>query len=446
MKAASSWLAAAVRAFGAGLRGTGRNVTGHWALAAVSLIAAFGIWVAVQDVDNPRATGFAPAGSGIEVKPINAPDDVIVEVTQTVKVEVEARKDVLPELKPGDFVAEVDVSSARPGEDGQEDVTILLPVRVRSQRDGVRVVGDAPRVPVTVARAASKEIAVTVRRTSRPPDGYEVVESPPPAVDPAIVVVRGRANRVAAVARVELDANLSGAREQTFTVEGDLVARSESGNVQGVTLTPSRGRATFRVDQLFSQRVMVLNPVIVGTPAPGYIITNVVVDPPTVVATGLKAIIDGLGQRPMGSGGGTSFPSAALNVEKLDVTNARQDITQTKQVELPANVSANRQTVVVKVEIRPATATATLIVAPSVEGTPPAGLVLDTGVLTTMVRVSGPVTAINALRPGDIKATFSLTGVGAGTSTLAVKATAPAGITIESADPVQVTLRAVQLP
>jgi YbbR domain-containing protein len=188
--------------------------------------------------------------------------------------------------------------------------------------------------------------------------------------------------------------------------------------------------------------VMLLNPVIVGAPAPGYVITNVTVEPPTVLAGGQKAVIDGLVQKLSGS----TASVAALNLERIDVTNARQDITQSKQVERPANVFTDRQTVVVKIEIRPAISSATLIVAPTVDGPVPAGMIIENTIITTNVRVSGQATAIQNLKASDVKATFSLAGATEGQATYQVKATAPAGITVESVDPVVVTLRTVPTP
>ena len=64
------------------------SVTDHWALALFSIVAAFGIWVAVQDIDNPRTTGEAPPGDGIPVEALNVPNGKLVEDLDRITVTV----------------------------------------------------------------------------------------------------------------------------------------------------------------------------------------------------------------------------------------------------------------------------------------------------------------------------------------------------------------------
>src|SRR5690606_10227009 len=96
------------------LRAGVNNVTSHWALAAFSVVAAFGVWVAIQDVENPRVQGIAPATGGVEVEALNIPRGFLVDDIAPVKVEVEARQEVLAALQPGDFKATVDASQLGP--------------------------------------------------------------------------------------------------------------------------------------------------------------------------------------------------------------------------------------------------------------------------------------------------------------------------------------------
>src|SRR5438445_7185308 len=85
------------------------NVSQHWMLAIFSLAAAFGVWMVIQDVENPRVEGLAPVetDSRIPVQAVNVPDGYIVLDLQQVKAQVKARKDELGELRPGDFRATV---------------------------------------------------------------------------------------------------------------------------------------------------------------------------------------------------------------------------------------------------------------------------------------------------------------------------------------------------
>jgi YbbR domain-containing protein len=237
---------------------------------------------------------------------------------------------------------------------------------------------------------------------------------------------------VDSVSAVELDVNLGGARDASVTFEGALTARTQSGNVVDVTLSEARARATFKINQVFIQRSFALNSSIVGQPQAGYAITSITIDPPVVLASGPKAIVNGLTQ-------------TFLNVEKLDITNATKTQTATRKVELPPNVSVDRQTVVVKVEISPLTITQTLYIGPAIEN-PPAGLAVAESGLTVAVHATGPYNLLNPPNPANFKVTVSLAGAAAGPGTFAVKVTAPAGVTVDPIDPITLTLRPAVVP
>ncbi|MCK9518234.1 MAG: CdaR family protein [Dehalococcoidia bacterium] len=398
------------------------NVTSHWALAAFSLVAAFGVWMAIQDVENPRAQGLAPVSGGIEVEALNIPQGFLVDDIAPVKVEVEARESVIPELQPGDFKATVDTSQL-----GQGVRTGLLPVRVTvTGRDGVRVLDVTPnQVQVQLIEAAEKEFEVAIRRTTPLPAGYE--ESEPPTVDPFKVTVRGRPERVQSVRSVEFDVSLAGIR-QDATVEGELIARTVDGNPVQVQLSQPRARATFHVVQVVSTRTVALNAVITGEPQEGFAISGVVVEPQTVVVTGPTNVIDSLGTR--------------LDVEPVDVTGARQEVVKTARIVRPDNISiANRDTptVVVRVQISPIEVTAVRWLAPELADMP-TGLAVQPGtVLSVPVRVTGPLGQVRGLKIGDIKVTLSLSGAKEGPADYSLRLEGPQGLRLE-ADPVRLTL------
>jgi YbbR domain-containing protein len=413
----------------AGVTGLAGSVRRHWALGAFSLVAAFGVWAMVEDVDNPRTEGDAPASGGIEVKAVNLPSNRAVEDLGSVRVRVEARKRDLASLRPTDFEAQVDLKDAG---DATGDLG-PRPVKVTAKRSGVRVVKVLQEtVNIKLTEVVTREVAVTARVTTEAPAGFRTERLL--KVEPPTVTVRGPEALVARIDTIDLDVNLSGAREQgDFGFEGDLVARS-AGNTIAVSVTPARARATFEVKQVFSQRTIGLSPLITGSPAPGFVITNVTLDPPVVLVTGGKSIIEGL--------------RGPLNIEKLDVTGARQNITMIKAIDRPPNVVTDRQSVVVKVEIQAidcgvstgsACESATFFVAPVLEGTLPAGLRVEGG-YTVQVRVSGPLAQIAVLRPADLRATFTLTGVTPGSVVVTPKVTAPAGIRVESIEPMTVVV------
>ena len=406
--------------------GVSRNVAQHWALAIFSLIAAFAIWALIQDVDNPRVTGEAPPQGGIQVEGVNIPNDLIVDDLGSVRVEVEALKKDLPNLRPSDFKAQVDLKDIATNGGTRA-------VKVTARSNGVTVLKVNPReIEVHTSAAATRDIPVTARITNDAPAGF--TSDRLLKIDPPSVTIKGKAELVARVDSVEVDVSLATAREQGDLVfEGDLVARS-AGNRVDVSISHSKAKATFQVKQVFLQRTLGLNPVITGSPAPGYVITSVTADPAVIQVTGEKSIIEGL--------------KGPINLEKLDVTGAQRSITITKVIDRPPNVVTDRQSVVLRVEIQAiecgadssaACQPATFYLAPSIEGTVAPGLRLD-GSYTVVVKVSGPFPLLAALKSADLRATFSVAGATIGANLITPRVTAPAGIHVDSVEPLNVVL------
>ena len=409
------------------LRSVVRTFYQHGALAGFSLFAAFAIWFVVEDVENPRVTARFPADgvpASIPVEARNA-GDLIMKESFTVAIVIEGRGDDLENLVPGDFRAFVDVQGMQPGIDELREVKV-------EPRDGdLRVIEVIPStVRITVVEPAEREVPVTIRRSGQVAAGYQEDEAGV-TLEPATILISGLPERVASVRSVDLDVNLSGVRDNT-TVEGDLVARSQSGAEVVVTITPPRAKAGLRIEQTFAQRTLPVAVLTSGEVAAGYAITGIKVEPATVLVTGPRAVVGGL----------TNLTAAAV-----DVSGAKTDQTLIRNIDVPQNTSLGRASVTVTVEIRPiecaGTANApcsgaTYVIGPTFENTP-AGL-SHSGLYSVAVTITGPLPQLRALKLTDVKVAVSLTGGTAGTRSYPVTVTLPTGLRAEPVDPLQVTL------
>jgi YbbR domain-containing protein len=391
----------------------------HWALSGFSLVAAFAIWFVIEDVENPRVQGdFPPASepASIPVEAQNTGDYIAKEIT-AVRVRVEARKGQIQTLIGDDFVATVDASAVTPGE------SVELPVHVRSKRDGVRVVSvDPPKVQVTVLAAEEREFPVTLRRTSALTPGYR--EADEPAIDPPVVKVRGLPELVESVNSVDVDVNLSGVRDDQ-TIPGDLVAHTASGNEVTVTLSQTRAKVSFKIEQVFVQRSVAVLAQVTGTPALGFRVTSITVNPATVPLAGPESIMKDI---------------QSLTTDAVDVTGAKSDVVINRNIQAPQNTTIDQRTASVMVEIKPIEGSTLFKVDPVFTNRPP-GLVTDLGEYSVEVKVNGPLAALALLKPADIRVTVSLAGALAGTATYPVTVTVPAGLRFDTVAPLTVTLK-----
>ena len=402
-------------------RGSATSVAEHWALACFSLVAAFGIWFVIEDVENPRVTATFPADglpASIPVEPVNAGQYIVAD-SFVVSVVVEGREEELANLTAADFTATVDVQGIEPGSPEARDV------RAKSSRDGVRVIEVRPAaVNVSVVEPAQKEVPVTIRRIGQLPAGYNEDEELT-VVEPAFVTITGLPERVAGVQSVDLDVNLSGVTTSPYEVTGALVARSQSGSTEVVTFDQPRATATLSIRQTTVQRLVPVLGRTSGNPAPGYRINAIEVEPSSILVTGPTAVVAEL---------------EFLTVPRIDqVAGAQADVVLTLDVDVPQNTSLERQTVNVRVRIV-AIQTSSSMILPVVFTNIPNGLTPGPQVYFVNVLVSGLAPDIAGLELSDVTATVSLTGASPGTSSFPVVITTPTGITATQPSPLAVTL------
>ncbi len=412
-------------------RGSTVSLYQHWAMALFSLIAAFAIWFVIQDVENPRVQSCFPADCSriIPVEAVNA-DLYIPTQTFTVGVQVEGREGDIRNLSQDEFTATVDIKGITPGVPQERQV------KVTSNRDGIRVLSVSPAtVSISVEPLVERQFDVSVNRTGQLPAGFVEADI---KIEPPQVTVRGREADLQTVASVNLDVNLSNQREGSTLIEDELVARNITSGTVDVSIAPKRAKVTLTISQDFVQRSVPVAPVLSGQPAAGYRITSISVEPSSIFVSGPADRMATLTQ---------------LSTEALALTNATGEIRRLQNIDAPANLSLERRTVTVIVQVKPidcaagATGTAcgtyTIQVAPTPEGQPPG--VLITSRLRVDVQLTGPLTVLDAIQPGQITAKVSLAGAVAGTAAYPVTVTVPTGLAsqgvkAEQPSAIQITL------
>jgi YbbR domain-containing protein len=423
-----SWLEVAVAVGRAAVTDIGR----HWVMASFSLVAGFGVWFAIQDVENPRVTDDLPfeSGEGIPIEARNLPQGYLFEGESVTGLRVEVREQDLEELTADDFEAWVDLSGIDP------EIPEEVEVQVRSRRDRVRVIDPDPSaIRVVLVKAEElHDVPVQVNRTGALPDGYELDENDM-EVEPRFVKVTGTEQQIDNLDRVEIDVDLSGRRDNPSTYEGDLVARTASGSPLTVRIDPPRAKVTMEIQQTFSQRTLPVEAPITGHPAAGYEIEGIVIEPESVVVSGRKEDVDQL---------------TRILVDAVDIGGATTDVSQTRQVRIP-NVAAQPTTVRIRVEIREdecdladddsGCASHTFLVGVNLQP-PPGELTPSGGPWFTQVRVSGSLARLQELSASDFVASASLANGTAGTADYIVAVVPPADVRVDSVDDVSVTLTA----
>jgi YbbR domain-containing protein len=333
-----------------------------------------------------------------------------------VDVTYRAPNDVIGTLSSDSFRATVDLSQYDMERAPEPQV---LPVDVVSLVEGVEIVSRDPRtVTVELDRLVVERVPVDVDY-GEVPDTVEV-EEPVTSVDE--VEVRGAASLVEqvdrAVARVLIDE--SGIRvERTVALEPvDINGQP----VDNVAVEPREITVEIDVQAVETNRTVSVRPQIVGTPAPGFALAAITVEPSTATVRGLPDVLTGIDE---------------VLTEELDIGG----LSQSQEVELDLILPEGARflepesgVVTVSVTIEPSVSSRTFVVGIICEGAGDKACL--PGFEEAAITLSGPAAAFTGLSAADLTPVIDVAGLAPGTYSLQPAiAGLPEGVTLVSVSP-----------
>jgi YbbR domain-containing protein len=332
-----------------------------------------------------------------------------------------APEDLGLRLDSASFRATVDLAEVDPA-DGRQSVA----VRVVAIDPRIQVLDYEPRRIVVELDAVVSRV-VPVRVIIGPiPSGLDLGL---PVVEAAEVTVTGPAsvvNRVAeAQARISVDA--SGIDINRMV---DLLPVDSAGEpLSPVDVEPTSTRVRLAIFTDRQTKTLPIRPVVAGSPAAGFEVASVIVDPLIVAVEG---DVDDL------------VPLEVADTAPVTITGATSDVVTTTTLELPDGVQVlGSLTVTVTVTLRPVTATRTF----------EAGLLLvgaradrdyTLSTYRVLVTIGGSVADLDRLSGAELAVTLDVSGLDDGTHEVSVGANLITGLTLVGAspDPVTVTITA----
>jgi YbbR domain-containing protein len=322
-----------------------------------------------------------------------------------------------------DFEAWVDLSDVTPGTG-----PVSVPVQLQSVDPRVRVVDFQPQV-VTV------ELDIVDRRTV--PVEVEYGEVPAnvklgtitvePAevevVGPASVisrVVAARANVIIQSSGIDVDQNV-----ELVPVDdvGDAVAQ--------VDLDPPAARVTIPVSSDSQTRTLPVSPQVTGSPAAGFEISSVTVEPAIITVEGDIDDLEAL---------------ASIDTEPISVVGFSTSETVDAGLALPTGVVAlDAEQVRVTVGIRAVTATRSFEVGVRMVGAQP-DMTYSAAVDRVLITVGGSPADLDRLNGATLAVDLDVSALAPGTTDVPVTAALPAGVTLVAATPSAVAVTVTALP
>jgi YbbR domain-containing protein len=188
-------------------------------------------------------------------------------------------------------------------------------------------------------------------------------------------------------------------------------------------MNPSTVEVVLPIVQREVTQAYVVKPLLRGTPADGFNVTSISVDPSFVVITGAIEALQSL---------------TTVSTDEVAVDGAASDVVRAAKLQLPPGLTvAGSDSVTVRVSVSPAQGEITLGLTPTVKGLEP-GLRAELATTMVEVRVAGEIPVLRALSPTSLVAVVDASGLGEGQHVLPVQVTVPPGVRVVGVEPATV--------
>jgi YbbR domain-containing protein len=369
-------------------------------------------------------TGFVYSGSfteqtflGLPIELVNQPDGSFPLNRQlpTVDVRYRVATDLPARVTADAFSVAVDLSAY---DMDQPAVPQQLKVEVRPLIQGLEILGYAPAsVPVSLDRLAQKQVRVVVDR-GQVPEGLEIGT---PSVSSSEVTASGPETQLGRVERAEVRVQVDQSGIDVSN-QFDLLPVDVDGRVvPSIELEPSTVTVEIDVRTVETTKTVPIRPALSGSPPNGLEIASVRVNPAVITLRGRPddlAVISEVSTEPIGLGG-------------LDASSR-----VTTDLVLPSGVrlaDPGVKTVVI-VQLRQAISTRTLLVGLICEGAESGAACLPS-LDQIAVTLRGPSTVLEGLDPADVTPVLDVSGLDAGTHSVAPAVPLPDGVTLAAVSP-----------
>jgi YbbR domain-containing protein len=389
-----------------------RSLLGGVGNLLLAVVLALLVWVVAERAANPDAERTLSSSIPITLQNVPAGMMTYEPSARTVRVTLSAPESVWGVLTPDRVTAFIDLS-------GQVSGTLELPVQVTVDNRTARVTKiDPPRMSLELEPLAEAQFPVTVNVSGDPALGFA---AQPLETTPTTVTVRGPISYVRQVASASGQLSMQDART-TLSQTISLSPHDRNGqSVPFVTLVPSTTQAVVRLQPLGGFRDLAVKIDLRGNVAPGYLITNVTVDPQVVTVFGSSAALEAV--------------PGFISTEAVSVTDAIEDISNRVRLALPPGVSfLGDPTVQVDVKIKPIESSVTLLSPLNPQGLSPE-FSARFSPETIDVILSGPIARLTPLQSSGVQSYVNLFGLSEGTYQITPTVVVPSGIKVVSVLP-----------
>jgi YbbR domain-containing protein len=252
-----------------------KRLLGNWELKILAVLAAIIFWALVIGTENT----FYTLPDDIPIKAFNVPEDLVVaQELGTVKLRLKTNNiENIKNIKAEDFNAYIDLEGFTVGERDTE-------VQVSSKNTDVNVLRIEPStVTVRIEAKAEKEVPVVYETQGNVKEGYEIKDV---SIGEERAVIKGAQNILDDIDEAKIFIELND-EEEDITQTYPLKVFDEKGEeMTQVIIEPKELEVSLDIGLTSGQKLVGVQPSIIGTPQDNVWIKSIKVEPSYIVLSG----------------------------------------------------------------------------------------------------------------------------------------------------------------
>jgi YbbR domain-containing protein len=405
---------------------------------ATSLILALVLWATVTTITNPEGTR---RYENVEVGARDVPPGLVIvneaglpipdtSSLENIDVVVSTDQETLSAFQKEDIQAYVSLTDAEPGVRTTE-------VQFAGNGPAVRYQPTPEQISIQLEPVITRTVPITVEIIGSLPFSYERNEPETRVGDQLVreAQVSGPSSQVERVVRAATTINIEQLRATYVSLQQLTPQDANGAEIEGVTLDPAQVRVRIEISAVVGvKRVPVLGSV-EGSPAPGYVVTQITSEPPLINLVGSSSILNATDK---------------VETDPINISDATGTITQTVPINFgsaqPQPGEPREATVTVQIDTLDQPLQVQIPAPVEVIGSPE-GLLTSVDPPVVQVPLEGPVLAFVQLNASALAANINAAGLGPGVYTLTPQVTVPPNLSIVGPLPdVTLTLSAPTTP
>lgn len=382
--------------------------------ALLALFLAVVVWVvAVYETAPPRT---APFPTPLTIAVLNLGENLAISnsVPRETRITVRALGDTWDQLRASDFEATIDLAGLGAGHHD-------LPINVTTAKEDVSILQvDPATTGVDLQELAERKVRVRVKLLDEDsiPLGYTFRL---PVATPEQVTVTGPRAATELVAEAVVEVSLRNARDTVSQQLAPALVDTNGNRVAGLSVSPSTVAVRVVVERQVGYRDVTVRATTEGSPAAGYWISNISVEPVLVTVYGQQSQIEAL--------------PGFLDTESIDVQGATNDVIKRVPLALPEGVlvlgeGSGDEGILVQISIQPLLGGQTIRSELELRQLS-FGLTATASPTAVDIILSGPLPALQELQPGDVRTVLNLFGLTRGTHKVTPEVILPEGLGLE---------------